>query len=422
MRSKHSMLAVVLLLIIAAAPAVAAVTPDGGEFWVQRSLDSWKENPVAVFGPEGVSLVVWQDARHGVQGQLYAPDGTKRGPVRDLVANQIPPIPGQGPAAFAVEPAAAFLPGGDFVLVWAQERGHLRVAPFLQDFDLESRRVMARRFRPSGEPAGRSFELSSATDRLESWPKIHRLGSGASAPFLAVWNSQDETGDDGGLFVRRLGGYGRPWGTAARLSAPGDGDAGYVTFAEAAGGRALLAWEGCCDAGGDLGIFSRTYDTSTHTFGPLHRINGVEAERQRRPWAAVAGDDGFFVVWQGIISRREGHIFGRFVDLDGRARGEQRLVSRGHGPVQVAPAVAPTPDGGFLAVWRDWVGVAFGVSAVELDAAGTPLGAPVRLTRWKTQKSGRTSLAADGAGGFLIPWEQTFEARPSVRARRLQSE
>lgn len=418
MRIRHRLLVALLLPIAVALPAAAAVTADGGGFWVQRA-GSWQENPVAVFGPGGVSLVVWQDTRHGVQGQLFGPDGAERGPVLDLVANRVPSIPGEGPAAFAVQPAAAFLPGGDFVLVWTQERGHLRVAPFIQDFDLASRRVMAQRFHRSGEPAARPFAISSATDRLESWPKIHRLADG---PFLAVWSSVGRDGEDGGLLARHLGGRGRPVGGEARLSGEGDGDAGYVTFAETPGGRALLAWEGCCDAGGDLGIFARTYDAATRSFGPLHQINGVESQRQRRPWAAVAGEDGFLVVWQGIIDRREGHVFGRFVGLDGAAHGAQFQVSHGHGPVQVAPAVAPTPGGGFLAIWRDWVGVAFGVSAVELDASGTPLGNPVRLTHHKTQKTGRTSLATDGSGTFLIPWEQAFEGRPGVRARRLQGD
>ncbi|MFP3941101.1 MAG: hypothetical protein ACLF0P_12395, partial [Thermoanaerobaculia bacterium] len=201
MRLRHGIPVALLVSLVVTAPAAAVLTAEGGGFWVQRSGGSWQENPVAAFGPEGVSLVVWQDTRHGVQGQLFGPEGTKRGPVLDLVSNRLPSIPGEGLATFAVEPAAAFLPGGDFVLVWAQERGQLRVAPFHRDFDLASRKVMAQRFRPNGEPAARRFELSSSTERLESWPKIHRLADGL---LLAVWSSEGETSDDSALIARHV--------------------------------------------------------------------------------------------------------------------------------------------------------------------------------------------------------------------------
>lgn len=420
MRKRHSTLIVLLVSLGLALPAAAAVAPDGSEFLVHRTRDSWQETPVAAFGPGGVSVVAWTDTRHGIKAQLYGPEGAARGPVLDLVQNQVPAVPGAGPARLALEPAVVFAADGALVLAWAEERGHLRVEPFFQDFELEGRRVMVQRFRMNGDPAGQALALSEATDRLESWPKLHALANGR---FLAAWRSDGPDGADAdGLYARHLGGVARPRGAEVRLSDEVDGEADYASFSEASEGRVLVTWEGCCDAGGDLGIFSRLYDAEGQSFGPLRQINVETSRRQRRPWAAVAGDQGFLVVWQGILSRTEGHVFGRFVGLDGEPGGAQFQVSLGHGPVQVAPAIAAKPDGGFLAIWRDWMGVRFGVSGVELDAAGTPVGVPFRLSTGKTQKSGRTSLATDGAGRFLVPWEKAVGPRPGIHARRLESE
>lgn len=420
MTSHHSKALFVLLLSFALAlPAAAAVAPEGDEFLVHRTQSSWQETPVAAFGPGGVSLIAWSDNRFGVKAQLYGADGAASGPILNLVQNQTPPVPGEGPARFALEPAVVFAANGDFVLAWAEERGHVRVSPFFQEFDLESRRVVAQRFRATGQPAGRPFTLSDATERLESWPRLHALANGR---FLAAWRSEAADGANDGLVARHLGALARPRGAEVRLTAEGESGGDYVTFAEASEGRVLVAWETCCDAGGDLGIFSRLYDASSASFGAVRQINVETSQKQRRPSIAVAGDQGFLVVWQGIIARSEGHVFGRFVGLDGEPDGTQFLVSQGHGPVQVAPAIAAKPDGGFVAIWRDWIGVEFALSGVELDAAGVPTGAPVRLSRGKTQKSGRTSLATDGAGTFLAPWEKAHGGRPAIHARRLQSE
>jgi hypothetical protein len=422
MRSRLGLLAAGVLALASTHAAAAAVIPQGGELAVSRTSNSQGKDPSPAFGPGGASLVVWADTVRGVRGQLYAASGAKAGAVLDLVVNQAPPIPGEGPARLALEPAAAFLPDGGFLLAWAEERGHMRVAPFFQHFDVAQRRVFVRRFDANGVAAGRVQNVSSATDLFESWPRLHRLDNGR---VLAAWRSAratDATSAGDGLLARQLNPQGRPIGSELRISAEGDGAAQYVTFADAPGGQVLVAWEGCCDAGGDLGIYVRAYDAAAHGFGTIHQVNLETAQKQRRPAIAPAGEDGFLVLWQGIIDRSTGRIFGRFVELDGAGSGTQFQVSHGFSTVQLAPALAAKPGGGFVAVWRDWVTVYPGISAIELDAAGQPAGEPFRLHDRGLQKSDRTYLATDGAGTFLVPWEKGFRGRPSIGARRLVSE
>lgn len=419
----HSRLGVLLVGLCALALALPAVAlPEAGEFLVNRTLDSQQEDPVAAFGPGGVSLVVWADSRYGVRGQLFDAAGAKQGGALELVPNLLPAIPGEGPARFALEPTAVFLPGGNFVLAWAEERGYLQVAPFFQHFEVATRLVMTRRFRAGGEPAGPAFRISAGTVGHESWPKVHAVAGGT---LLAVWRS-DENEVSGsaadGLFTRNLSRFGRPRGAVFRLSGADETAAQYVALTQGAHSQALIAWEGCCDSAGDLGIFARVYDASSRTFGPLIQLNGEVAGRQRRPAIAPAGDGGFFALWQSELERSLIPIFGRFFDLAGRPVGGEFQVSHGFDTVQLAPGLATAPEGGYLAIWRDWLGPFFGISAVELDAAGLPLGDPVRIHSRGIQKSGRTSLATDGAGTFLVPYEKALKGRPGIAASRIESQ
>lgn len=413
----YPILALALATSFAAVALATESAPGRSEHLITKPTGSHHADPAAAFGPGGVSALVWEDARSGIQGQVFAADGRPDGPAFALAANLLPAIPGEGPAELNSEPAVAFLPNGDLLVAWASERGHLRTSVFHQDFEVAERRVMARRFQADGRPTGPAFAISTAADRHESWPRLHVTAEGR---VLAGWRSTDALGEKGGLFVRHLNRRAQGIGVTTQVSAAGDAEAQYLSFATAPGGDVLLAWEGCCDAGGDLGVYVRAYRAADRSFGEIRQVNAVTAQKQRRPSVVADGDRGYLVVWQGIIDRTTGHIFGRFVGPDGEPAGEQFRVSHGHGPVQVAPAVAAAPGGEFLAVWRDWVGVAFGVSAQRLDPAGQPIGEPVRLNTRKTQKNGRTSLASDGAGGYLVPWEAGYQGRPAIAAGRLQ--
>jgi hypothetical protein len=422
MSSRLGLCLVGILALILVVPAAARVVPDQGDFLVHHTADSTPWSPVAAFARDGSSLVVWEDSLRGIVGQLYDPDGAALGTPRTLVPNSVPASStGGGRAVLNHEPSVVFLPGGDFVLAWIREAGHLRVAPFFQRFVPNVRRVMVQRFGPSGEPAGRTYHVTSASG-TESWPKLEVVPGGG---LLAIWRSEQlgvTGGPVDGLFARELTRAGRPVSDELQLSHAGDEAARYATLTAGGGGRVLVAWEGCCDAGGDLGVFARVYDGSTGELGEILRLNGNEQGRQRRPALARAGDRGFLVLWQSELERSLIPIFGRFVDLAGNPLTAERQISHGYDTVQLAPAVAPMAGGGYLATWRDWYGAYFGISAVELGADGLPRGEHFRVNDQRIKKTAHTSLATDGAGTFLIPWETHAPGNKGIIARRLHSE
>ncbi|HJX28833.1 MAG TPA: hypothetical protein VJ885_13055, partial [Thermoanaerobaculia bacterium] len=90
---------------------------------------------------------------------------------------------------------------------------------------------------------------------------------------------------------------------------------------------------------------------------------------------------------------------------------------------QMAPAIAPAPGGRFLVTWLSWPNHQAGleIAGREIDAAGQTFGDVFWLTEQRIQRNFRkTSIATDGAGNYLAPWETIFRRRNQViGARRL---
>ena len=81
-------------------------------------------------------------------------------------------------------------------------------------------------------------------------------------------------------------------------------------------------------------------------------------------------------------------------------------ISAGHDISQLAPAIARLPEGRLLVTWRAWKNssVNFGLSGVELDGAGQPLGEEFWINDVRTRRTIYNWIVADDRGGVFIPW------------------
>ena len=78
-----------------------------------------------------------------------------------LVANrQLPTIPARGEVLLRKHPAVVFLPGGDFLLFWTEERDSLSIDHFYEDRHILEQSVRGQRFSPSGSQVEASFAVS----------------------------------------------------------------------------------------------------------------------------------------------------------------------------------------------------------------------------------------------------------------------
>lgn len=403
-------------LIVSVLPAWSEVHPQGRELRVNRQSDAKLRNPVAAFSGSGSSAIVWESERTGLRALFFAPDGRPSSGEISLVANRsLPGVPAAGETVSRREPAVAFLASGELAVAWVEERAYVRVDYFIQDRKVLDRKIAFQRFTAGGQPIG-SPEILSAADGLPHQPRIARLGS----RILVVWE-----GARGGLSGRLLDGAGRPHGSEIAIA----GEGAYRAALAVSRNQALVTWE--APDGADTGIFAQILDATGSPVGSSFRINSTVEDRQRRA-AATGGPDGsFLVLWQSrsrVGAATEERLFGQLVGAAGNLIGGQFQIDAGAGSgrVQMAPAIAPAPGGRYLVTWLAWPHNFAGlqIAGREIDVTGQAAGALFWLTEQRIERNFRkTSIATDGAGRYLMPWETVVDQRSrGIGARRLTAE
>jgi len=410
----HRWLAALPLLTALAVPAQAEVQPRGDAFRVNVTNDFRQQNPVSAFAPSGNALVVWENDQRGIRGLFRGPNGVAISAELTLVANLTIPNSSEGPVRTRKDPAVGFLANGSFLLAWTEERAYLRTYPFIEERQVQDRDIFVQRFNGNGTPAGEPTRVNTFTRGFQSVPKLVVRPSGDA---ILVWRQESAglTALDG-INGRLVNAAGQPVGPELRVS--GNASADHVAVAASAKGF-LVSWEVVVDGQSD--VFGRLYDASARPVGTEFRVNPATAGQQRWPAVAAGKDGNFLVAWQSYLTDRSiVRIHGQFVGAAGGFLGASFLISTDEGTGQLAPAIAATPQGGFLVAWLDWTDLnQLGINAVEINATGGRVGNEFWIAETKVRKNYRTSLAANGTGGYLIPWETNFGTRQVIAARIL---
>jgi hypothetical protein len=404
-------------LVISVVPAWSGVQPEGRELRVNLQLDSKQLNPVAVFAGNGSSAVVWENEGKGLRALFYGRDGNASTGEVALVANQsLPSIPGSGETVSRRQPAALFLASGELALAWVEERAYVRSDYFNQDRKVLDQKIAFQRFTASGHPLGSAALLHATGTAFQQEPRIALLGN----KILVVWGTAG-----GGVSGRLLNPAGRPTGDVIAIAGAGASGAAVANSRN----QALVTWS--ASDGNDTGVFAQILDAAGTPVGSSFRVNSTTGDRQHRPAVATGPDGGFLVLWQSrshVAGVAEEHIFGQLVGAAGNLIGAQLQIDAGaeSGVAQMAPAVAPSLGGRFLVTWLAWPnnGAGLEIAGREIDVAGQAVGDLFWLTEQRIERNfRRTSLATDGAGHFLMPWETIFRQRNRViGARRLGNE
>jgi hypothetical protein len=421
MRSKPvQWLMAAALLATVAVPGWAQPELVGGEFKVNQNNNPRQLGPQAASSPSGSSLIVWENDLHGILGRAFDRNGNPTTPELILAGNNLPSLPASGVFDIHKEPAVAALPGGEFLVVWTQERAYMVIEPFYLRREIREQDVYGQRFSAQGAPLGQRFRVNATTNHFQRRPQVAVRPGGV----VVVWEQalrkveRNSVAVYGRLLTRR----GAPIGGELRIDGGQSPEIWNVAVAANAAGDFLVAWEGGNVDTPD--ILARQYERDGTPLGGSFVANPATQGRQRRPAVAATRDGDFLVAWQSYVKDTPIHgIQGQFYSAAGARIGSEIQISKGTGEVQIAPALALLPSGNIMVAWMDWVGtVPIGAFAVVIDDTGAALGDEIQISEERLYPQYQISLAANAHGDVLATWESRIDRERAIAARHLQAD
>jgi hypothetical protein len=303
-------------------------------------------------------------------------------------------------------PAAAVHSGGDFVVVW-QSQGD----PF--DVPFSHLGVWARRFGAEGEADGDAFQVNTYTPGDQAYPRVVSTGTG----FTVMWHSEGQDGSGSGIYGRRYGSAGEAPGAEFLVNSYTASYQSHVSMAARPDGSLAAVWMSYRQFGSGLDVAGRHYDDAGIPGGLDFPVSSNTSVHHDYPEVAVGAAGDFVVTYfRPDAASADEEVFVQRFDATGARLGPEIAVNTYTTGFEWYPAVAVQPDGGFLVVWESRADV----YARRFDASGAPAGGEFRVNTYTTGgQGGRTRVAADAQGNFVVVWYGEYAGGLRVFGRRL---
>lgn len=422
MRSKPvQWLMAAALLSTIALPGWAQPELVGGEIKVNQNGDARPVKPQVAFGPSGSSRIVWENEMAGILSRAYDRTG-KPTAETVLVANDyLPGIPARGNINVRRDPVLIYLPGGEFLLFWTEEKAFLSLDIFWEQREVLEQDVYGQRFSAQGAPVGERFRVNATTANFQRRPRVALHPDG----IVVAWEqaSKNNVGDSTAVYGRLLTRRGAPAGGELRIDAGDAREIWHLALAANAAGRFVVTWE--ADKADDPDVVARLYDRNGDALGAPFLANPSTAGRQRRPAALATRDGDFLVVWQSSLrSASIRSIMGQLYSSAGARIGNEIQMTKGAPEhIHAAPALSLLPSGNIVVAWIDWAGILpDGIYAKLLDGDGAPLGSNVLISQGRAYPQYLISMDTNIQGDIVATWEALIQRTQSIAARRLKAD
>jgi hypothetical protein len=230
------------------------------------------------------------------------------------------------------------------------------------------------------------------------------------------------------IYLTRFDNAGNVLGTPEqRVSvSPGSADAqpgsqDLPRIAAHADGSMMIVWrDSNGNDGSGWGIFGRSFDAVSGSFGNTVQINSYTYSTQIDPDVAALAGGGYVVVWRDD-NGRDGSGYATFaqrLDASGAPVGGEFRVNDNVSGNQYMAKVSALPTGGFVVAFYNDTGEYWGDTYIrEFDAAGNPVDGDRRVN----DDSGATyrnqyepAIADLGNGNFVVAWRADGNADGSA--------
>jgi Ca2+-binding RTX toxin-like protein len=334
----------------------------GPDFLVNTTVTGNQAAPSVTALSDGRFVAVWQSDETGDGGtgtcirmRIYNPDGTPAG--EDQVVNTA----GGGDQTL---PVVAELEDGNIVVAWQSDAS-----------DGDGTSVRARMYDAFGTALASEFVVNSVTAGNQTEPSIVALEGGGFV--IAFTENASEVGT--GLYARQFDEDGDPVGNDFHINQDAqNGDQSQASLVTLDGGGFVAVWRTTEGAEPDGGIKLRTFEADGTAISAAILVNDETTGDQRDPSVTVLANGNFVVSWTSDdAGNTDGDgisVMYRVFESDGDPVDDSAVLSSSTASDQQRPAIAATPDGGFVAVFMDDDGGNQSIRARLFDEDGVALG------------------------------------------------
>ncbi|UCG69208.1 MAG: fibronectin type III domain-containing protein [Thermoplasmata archaeon] len=294
-------------------------------------------------------------------------------------------------------PSMAMDPAGNFIIVWSSEG---------QDGDGYG--IYAQRFDKNGNPLGSEFRVNTYTTGDQG---VSTVEMDAAGNFVIAWHSDGQDLSLKGIFAKRYDFNGNPLGPEFQVNTFTFKDQHQPSIAMNATGHFVIAWTSEDQDGDQRGVYAQRFDNLGNPQGGEFQVNTYTTERQGAPQVAMNSTGEFVIVWTSYD--QDGDFWGVFAQLfdkNGNPNGAEFQVNIYNESAQASPAVEMDPVGNFVITWHSYGqdGDESGVFARHYDNNGNPQTTEFQVNTYTTRTQGGPEIDIDASGNYLIVW-QSYE-------------
>ncbi|MEM6697702.1 MAG: T9SS type A sorting domain-containing protein [Bacteroidota bacterium] len=291
------------------------------------------------------------------------------------------------------------------------------------DQDGDNSGVFGQIYQSNGTPVGNEFQINTETSSAQSSASV---AMDANGNFVVVWESFDQDGDQDGIYGQLYQSDGTSVGSEFLVNSETENGQERPSVAMDTDGDFVVVWESSRQDGFNDGVYGQRYNSDGTVNGGEFQVNTYTTGSQEDASVAMDADGNFVVVWESYQQDGSSRgIYGQRYNSDGTENGGEFRVNTFTFSVQDNPSVAMDADGDFVVVWESFrYGYTDDVYAQRYQKTGTPVGVEFRVNTEPMGFKGSADVKMDADGDFVVVWQRrnSYSSISEVYGRRFQSD
>jgi hypothetical protein len=283
--------------------------------------------------------------------------------------------------------------------------------------------IFARRFGPTGVPAGAEFRVNTITTGYQWQTAVAAVPGGG---FVVAWSADGQDGSDQAVLARRFDAFGAAIGGEFQVNTFTTGRQYVPRVAVGPAGQFVVAWSSFGGDGNHFGVSARRYDAGGAPQGGEFQVNTYTPYIQATPSVAFDGAGNFVIAWLSAQDGSNWGVFGRRFDAFGAPLGGEFAINTYTTGFQFGASVSTDPAGNFVVAWvsNGQDGDGSGVFFRRFDSAGAAVGPEYRANTYTTDDQRDAQVSWDPLGNFVVSWTDEAQDGSSygVFARRFEAD